>query len=59
MSRTSHIGPDDRAQVIRELISDAAAETPRTIEGGVEKQGAVRFLQRKLDELGREVITGD
>lgn len=55
----SQIGRLDRVQILRELISDAASETPRTIEEGVEQQGALRFLQRKLDEMAREVITGD
>lgn len=48
-----------RVAVLRDLISDAASETPRTIEDGIEQQGAVRFLQRKLSELETQVITGD
>ena len=48
-----------RAQVLRELISDAAAETPHTVEEGIDRQGAIRFLQRKFDEIAREVIAGD
>jgi hypothetical protein len=59
MSRTSQVGKWDRAQILRELISDATSETPRTVEEGVEQQGAIRFLRRKLDEVAREVITGD
>lgn len=53
------ISRDVRMQVLRDLISDAASETPRTIEDGVEQRGAIRFLQRKLNETGDEVITGD
>lgn len=49
----------ERAQFLRELISDAASETPRTVEEGVQQQGAIQFLQRKFDEVSREVITGD
>jgi hypothetical protein len=59
MARTESVGRMDRVQVIRELISDAAAETPRTVEDGLEQQGALRFLQRKLSEASTEVITGD
>lgn len=58
MSR-ERIDPDTRAEILRDLISDAASETPRTMEDGVEQQGAVRFLRRKLDEMGTQVITGD
>lgn len=53
------IDRDVRMQVLRDLISDAASETPRTIEDGVEQIGAIRFLQRKLNETGDELITGD
>lgn len=59
MPHTEPINSKDRAQVIRELISDAASETPRSIEDGVEQQGAVNYLRRKLDELETQVITGD
>lgn len=59
MTRAESIGRKDRVQVIRELISDATAQTPRTVEDGLEQQGAIRFLQRKLSEASSEVITGD
>jgi hypothetical protein len=58
MSR-ERIEPDARAEILRELISDATSETPRTMEDGADQQGAVRFLQRKLNELETQVITGD
>lgn len=45
--------------VLRELMSDAASETPRTIQEGIEQQGALHFLQRKFNEISREVMTGD
>lgn len=45
--------------LLRELISDASNETPRTTQEGIEQQGAIRFLQRKLDNVSAEVMTGD
>ena len=58
MSR-ERIDQDARAEILRELISDATSETPRTMEDGADQQGAARFLQRKLRELETGVITGD
>lgn len=49
----------ERVQILRELISDANSETPRTAEDGTSQVCAVRFLQRKLDEASREVMNGD
>lgn len=49
----------DQMMVLRELMSDAASETPRTIQEGIEQQGALHFLQRKFNEISREVMTGD
>jgi len=57
--RRERVERNVRVAVLRDLISDAASETPRTIEDGIEQQGAVRFLQRKLNELETQVITGD
>lgn len=56
---SQEIGPTERFQYLRELISEASSETPRTMEEGLQQQGAIRFLQRKADELATEVITGD
>lgn len=49
----------DRAQYLRELISEAAGESVHTVEEGLARQGALLFLNRKLDEVAREVMTGD
>lgn len=56
---SQQIGRMERIQLLRELINEAASQTPHTIEEGIEQQGAIRFLQRKADELTTEVVTGD
>lgn len=48
-----------RIAVMRELLDDLKAETPRSMHDAVKQQGAIDHLQGKLDELNTEVITGD
>lgn len=50
MSRTDRVGAQDRIQVLRSLIFEAEARTPRTAEEGLDQRGAIRFLRRKLEE---------
>lgn len=59
MPKTTPAERWQRITVLRELISDATNETPRTAQEGIEQQGAIRFLQRKLDDVSTEVMTGD
>jgi hypothetical protein len=54
-----HIDRSTRMAVLRDLLSDAKAETPRSMDDALKTQGAIQFLEGKLDELGTTVITGD
>ncbi|MFE0472440.1 hypothetical protein ACFW2V_12585 [Streptomyces sp. NPDC058947] len=54
-----HIDRSVRVAVIRELLNDLKAETPRSMHDAVRQQGAIEHLQGKLEELDTEVITGD
>lgn len=48
-----------RVQVIRELLAEAEAETPRTTEEAVARNGAMSYLRAKLDRSERVMLNGD
>lgn len=48
-----------RVQIIRELLAEAEAETPRTTEEAVARNGAMSYLRAKLDRSERVMLNGD
>lgn len=48
-----------RVRVIRELLAEAEAETPRTAGEAMARNGAMAYLRAKLDRSGRVMLSGD
>lgn len=53
------IGQMTELALLRQLRSDALSRTPSSVEEGLEQKAVVRYLERKIDEKGQRIMTGD